>query len=76
MNESKIENQGLKFDLMRAQEPSEDSEDEQDQEDQKAEAPMLTTEAGLDPQLKSFDNSNKGEKIPSIPEHTNEDDKP
>jgi len=40
MNESKIENQGLKFDLMRAQEPSEDSEEEQDQEDQKAEAPM------------------------------------
>jgi len=28
MNESKIENQGLKFDLMRAQEPSEESEEE------------------------------------------------
>ena len=27
MNESKIENQGLKFDLMRAQEPSEESEE-------------------------------------------------
>lgn len=28
MNESKIENQGLKFDLMRAQEPSEESSQE------------------------------------------------
>ena len=51
MNESKIENQGLKFDLMRAQEPSEDSEDEQDQEDQKAEAPVLEAETGMDAQL-------------------------
>ena len=32
MNESKVENQGLKFDLMRAQEPSEESEDQQDQD--------------------------------------------
>lgn len=50
MNESKVENQGLKFDLMRAQEPSEESEEEQDQEDQKAEAPMEQTETGLDNQ--------------------------
>lgn len=53
MNESKVENQGLKFDLMRAQEPSEDSdeEQEQEQEDQKADTTMLPTETDLDPQF-------------------------
>ena len=83
MNESKVENQGLKFDLMRAQEPSEESEDEQDQdqEDQKEDASMPQTDApsllktnDLD-QPRTYENSNRGPEIPSIPELTNEDDK-
>jgi hypothetical protein len=64
MNESKVENQGLKFDLMRAQEPSEDSEEElnQEMEDQKPEEQAQEAEAGLDAQLEARENSEKEEK--------------
>lgn len=74
MNESKVENQGLKFDLMRAQEPSEASEEEQqDQGDAKeAEDPSgsaLKTPADAEGQL-------KGPEIAGGPEPANEEEKP
>lgn len=48
MQESKVENQGLKFDLMRAQEPSEASESEQPEEEEKeAEGPSVKPSEAL-----------------------------